>query len=127
MCFQILKPNYARDCRNSDAAEVWPVCRNVKFNASSNWYQRELQPWATIVLRYSSKLYMTGREEDYCKNMCHAAMETGQMNGSQKDFKKIHVMHEKDCGLKCISHVLLRGVGVTDSRKSETVSRYPLL
>lgn len=70
---------------------------------------------------------MTGREEDYCKNMCHAAMETGQMNGSQKDFKKIHVMHEKDCGLKCISHVLLRGVGVTDSRKSETGSRYPLL
>lgn len=44
----------------------------------------EVQPWATIVLRYISKLYMTGREEDYCKNMCHAAMETGQVNSSQK-------------------------------------------
>lgn len=57
--------------------------------------------------------------------MCPAAMETGQMNSSQKDFKKIHVMQEKDCSLKFISHVLhiLRGVGVTDSRKSETGSR----
>lgn len=38
--------------------------------------------------------------------MCLAAMETGQMNSSQKDFKKIHVMQEKDCSLKFISHVL---------------------
>lgn len=48
----------------------------------------EVQPWATIVLRHISELYMTGREEDYCKNMCHAAMETGQVNSSQKNFKK---------------------------------------
>lgn len=30
---------------------------------------------------------MAGREEDYRKNMCHAAMETGPMNGTQKDLK----------------------------------------
>lgn len=30
---------------------------------------------------------MTGREEDYRKNMCHAAMETEPMNGTQKDLK----------------------------------------
>lgn len=68
----VKKPNYARDCRSSDAASVWP--QNVKFNVSSNWYHTELQPWATIVLRYISKLYMTGREEDYCKKHvsgCH--------------------------------------------------------
>lgn len=34
-----------------------------------------------------SELSMTGREEDYRKNMCHAAMETGPMNGTQKDLK----------------------------------------
>lgn len=52
------------------------------------------------------KLYMTGREEDHSKNMCHAAMETGQMNSSQKDFKKIHVMQGKGSSLKFLSHVL---------------------
>lgn len=82
----------------------------------------EVQPWATIVLRYISKLYMTGREEDYCKNMCHAAMETGQVNSSQKNLKKICVMQEMDCRLKFPSHVLrvLQGVGATDSRNSGT-------
>lgn len=102
----VKKPNDARGCRNSGAASVRPLCHNVKFNAGSNWYRTELQPWARIVLRSISKLYMTGREEDYCKNMCHAAMETGQMNSSPKIFKKIHVMQEKDCSLKPISHVL---------------------
>lgn len=68
---------------------------------------------------------MTGREEDYCKNMCHAAMETGQMNSSHEDLKKIHVMQEKDCRFIYIPHVLhfVRGAGVTDSGKSETGSR----
>lgn len=33
-----------------------------------------------------SKISTTGREEDYRKNMCHAAMETGPMNSAQKDF-----------------------------------------
>lgn len=112
------RPNYARDCRNSDAAKVRPLCQHLKFNASSNWYHTELQPWATIVLRHISKLYMTGREQDNCTNMCHAAMETGQMNSSQKDLKNIQVMQEKDCSLKCNSHVLpiLRGVDVTDGQ-----------
>lgn len=30
---------------------------------------------------------MTEGEEDYHKNMCHAAMETRPMNGTQKDLK----------------------------------------
>lgn len=41
----------------------------------------------TIDLAYISKPSTTGREEDYRKNMCHAAMETAPMNSIQKDFK----------------------------------------
>lgn len=54
--------------------------------------------------------------------MCHAAMETGQVNSSQKNFKKICVMQEMDCRLTFPSHVLrvLQGVGVSDGRNSET-------
>lgn len=61
--------------------------KDVKEQFDSVRYHTELGAWATIVLPYISELSVTGREEDYRKNMCHAAMETEPMNGTQKDLK----------------------------------------
>lgn len=47
---------------------------------------------ATAAQTYNSKPFAT-RERDYCKNMCHAAMETAPMNTAPKD-KRLPIEEE---------------------------------
>lgn len=54
---------------------------------------------------------MTGREKDYCENMCHATMETGQMNGTQKDLKRSLLIQEREFHLNHLLHKWLVGGG----------------
>lgn len=72
-------------------------------------YQTGLRPQATIVLPDISKLSMTGREEDYCENMCNATMETGPMNGTQKDLKRSLLIQEREFHLNHLLHKWLVG------------------
>lgn len=71
--------------------------------------QTGLRPWATTVLPNISTLSMTGREKDYCENMCHATMETGQMNGTQKDLKRSLLIQEREFHLNHLLHKWLVG------------------
>ena len=55
-----------------------------------------LKAGITTAVACVSKLSTPVVEEDYCKNMCHAAMETGPFNTAQKYLKKSVLSQENE-------------------------------